>query len=197
MDSLKLLNNIMMAALRSTACMLPLIGSLAAASAPQPSASNASMSFDFMGKMTMTILLAGADTGGSSALLQVRVPPNTGPAPHVHTREDEVYVIKQGTFQFFMDGTCIEAGPGAVVYLPKGHMHTWKNISDQTGEQLMFVYPAGLEQFFREVQELGLKMPQDFDKMNELSNRKYGINYVPGYDFHAGQCKVIAAPVGR
>lgn len=48
---------------------------------------------------------------------------------------------------------------------------------------------AGLEQFFREIQELGLKMPDDFDKMNELSNKKYGINYVPGYDFHADQCK--------
>ena len=194
---MKILNNLMKAALRSTACMLAFIGSLAAAAAPQPSAPNTSKTSEFMGGITTTILLAGADTGGSSALLEVRVPPNAGPVPHIHTREDEVYVIKQGTFQFFMDGTCIQAGPGAIVYLSKGHMHAWKNISNETGEQLMFVYPAGLDQFFQEVQELGLKMPQDFDKINELSNRKYGINYVPGYDFHADQCKVIAAPVGH
>jgi mannose-6-phosphate isomerase-like protein (cupin superfamily) len=180
----------MKTALSSTVCVLPLMGSLVAAPASQPSASR---SFEFMGKMKMTILLAGSDTGGSSALLDVRVPPNTGPIPHIHAREDEIYVIKQGTFQFFMNGTCIQAGPGATVYMPKGHMHVWKNISKHTGEQLMFVYPAGLERFFREVHDLGLKMPQDFDKMNELSNRKYGVNYIQSYDFHAGTCKVIAA----
>jgi mannose-6-phosphate isomerase-like protein (cupin superfamily) len=137
--------------------------------------------------------LGGADTGSSSALLDIRIPANAGPPPHIHTREDEVYLIKQGTFQFFMDGICLQAGPGATVYMPKGHMHTFKNIAKHAGEQLLFVYPAGLEQFFREVHDLGLKMPQDFDRLNELSNDKYGINHVPGHDFHAGTCTGVAA----
>ena len=38
---------------------------------------------------------------------------NGGPPPHIHTREDEVYLVKRGTFQFFMDGICRQAGPGA------------------------------------------------------------------------------------
>ena len=59
-------------------------------------------------------------------------------------------------------------------------MHTFKNIAKDSGEQLLFVYPAGLEQFFREVHDLNLKMPQDFTKLNELSNSKYGINHVLG-----------------
>ena len=57
----------------------------------------------------------------------------------------------------------------------KDYMHTFKNIAQQAGEQLLFVYPAGLEQFFREVYDLGLKMPQDFNALNDLSNSKYGV----------------------
>jgi mannose-6-phosphate isomerase-like protein (cupin superfamily) len=146
--------------------------------------------FDFLGTQ-VTILQSGADTDGSSALLDIRVPANGGPPPHIHTREDEIYLVKSGTFQFFMDGMCRQAGPGAALYMPKAHMHSFRNIAKVTGEQLLFVYPAGLEQFFREVHDLNLKMPEDFSKLNELSNTKYGINHVPDHDFHAGVCTMV------
>jgi mannose-6-phosphate isomerase-like protein (cupin superfamily) len=165
---------------------------VAAAPAQSPPASNTSKPFDFL-DFRVTILLSGADTDRSSALLDIRVPAKAGPPPHIHTREDEVYVIKRGTFRFFMDGICLQAGPGATVYMPKGHMHTYQNIAKHTGEQLLFVYPAGLEQLFLEVHDLGLNVPQDFSKLNELSNSKYGINLVPGHDFHAGACTVVPA----
>jgi mannose-6-phosphate isomerase-like protein (cupin superfamily) len=154
--------------------------------------SPAARSFSFLGFPTK-ILMSGADTGGASALLDIQIPSNAGPPAHIHSREDEVYFIKSGTFQFLMDGVCLQAGPGTSVYMPKGHFHTFKNISNQTGEQLMFVYPAGIEQFFWEVHELNLKMPQDFQKLNELANKKYGINHVPDHDFHAGACTIIDA----
>ena len=149
-------------------------------------------SFDFLG-FNATILLSGADTGGTSAMMKIQYPANTGPPAHIHTREDEVYLIKRGTFQFFMDGVCLQAGPGDALYMPKGHTHTFKNISKHTGEHLMMIYPAGLEQFFLDVHKLGLKIPQDFAKLNELSNSKYGVNLVPGHDFKAGVCKKVGA----
>jgi len=142
---------------------------------------------------TYTILVSGAQTAGRYCLVDMLVPDGGGPPPHIHSREDEVYLIKRGTFQFFMDGICLQAEPGATVYMPKGHTHGFKNISKRAGEQLMFVYPAGLEQFFLDVHNLDLKMPRDFDKLNELSNSKYGINHLPGYDFHAGTCTVVTA----
>ena len=166
-----------------------LMACVVVASAQQPTASKAK-SFGFMGGQ-VTILQSGADTGGSSALLDIHVPANGGPPPHIHTREDEVYLVKSGTFQFFMDGMCRQAGPGATMYMPKGRMHAFKNIATVTGEQLLFVYPAGVERFFREVHDLDLKMPEDFKKLNELSNTKYGINHVPDHDFHAGACTIV------
>ena len=92
-----------------------------------------------------------------------------------------------------MDGICLQAGPGATLYMRKGHMPTFKKSAKHAGEQLLFVYPTGLDQFFRGVHDLGLKMPQDFNKRNELSNGEYGINYVPGHDFHVGACTEVNA----
>jgi mannose-6-phosphate isomerase-like protein (cupin superfamily) len=160
--------------------------------AQTPPTASPSRSFTFLGFPTK-VLVSGADTGGASALLDIQIPSNSGPPAHIHSREDEVYLIKSGTFQFLMDGVCLQAGPGASVYMPKGHFHTFKNISKQAGEQLMFVYPAGIEQFFWDVHELNVTMPQDFQKLNELANGKYGINLVPGHDFHAGTCKIVKA----
>ena len=167
-----------------------LLGLFALNGAGVAQTSPAARSFSFLGFPTK-ILISGTETGGASALLDIQIPSNAGPPAHIHSREDEVYFIKSGTFQFLMDGQCLQAGPGTSVYMAKGHFHTFKNISKQAGEQLMFVYPAGIEQFFWEVHELNLKMPQDFQKLNELSNRKYGINHVPDHDFHAGACTIV------
>jgi mannose-6-phosphate isomerase-like protein (cupin superfamily) len=161
------------------------------AATAQRAASGSHRPFDFLG-FHATILLSGADTGGTSATMRIQIPAHAGPPAHIHTREDEVYVINRGTFQFLMDGMCLQAGPGDSVYMPKGHIHTFMNVGKQAGEQLLIVYPAGLEQFFLEVHTLGLKMPEDFAKLNELSNSKYGINNLPGHDFKAGECRKVS-----
>ena len=174
----------------SSSCMLASFALTGLSLAQTPTTASASRSFSFLGFPTK-ILVSGTDSGGTSALFDIKIPGNSGPPAHIHSREDEVYLIKRGTFQFLMDGVCLQAGPGASVYMPKGHFHAFKNISKEAGEQLMFVYPAGIEQFFWELHELKLQMPQDFQKLNELGNSKYGINFVPDHDFHAGVCKVV------
>jgi len=88
---------------------------------------------------------------------------------------------------------CREAGPGGYcVYAERAHARVQEHRKSYW-EQLLFVYPAGLEQFFRDVHDLDLKMPEDFKKLNELSNTKYGINHVPDHDFHAGACTIVSA----
>jgi mannose-6-phosphate isomerase-like protein (cupin superfamily) len=164
--------------------------SLVCASPPDLAGDDSSKPFDFLG-LRANVLLSGTSTGNASALLDVTIPANVGPAPHIHTREDEVYLIKRGTFQFYMDGVCLQAGPGATLYLPKRHLHAFKNITPTEGELLLFVYPAGLDRYFREIHDLHLTMPQDRDKLFALSEEKYGITYSPGHDFHAGTCKPV------
>jgi len=42
---------------------------------------------------------------------------------HIHSREDEVYLIKSGTFQFLMDGVCLQAEPGELANTKYGINH--------------------------------------------------------------------------
>jgi mannose-6-phosphate isomerase-like protein (cupin superfamily) len=178
--------------LKMALCLVALAACSAIVSAQDTVAADASKAFDFLG-LRATILLSGAETGDASALIDVYIPASVGPGAHIHTREDEVYLIKSGTFQFFMDGICLQAGPGATLYLPKRHVHAFKNITQSSGELLLFVYPAGLDRYFREIHDLQLTMPQDRNKLFELSENKYGITYFPGHDFHAGVCRVVEA----
>ena len=74
------------ATLRLLACMTALVAWAAAASAGDSPASIASKSFDFMGGQ-MTILIAGTDTSGSSALLDTSHPGKRGSsAAHSYAR---------------------------------------------------------------------------------------------------------------
>lgn len=173
----------------SAGCTLALVVFAQSTLAQSAPAASAPRSFTFLGFPTK-VLISGADTANASALLDVQIPSKGGPPAHIHSREDEVYFIKSGTFQFFMDGVCLQAGPGTSVYMPKGHFHTFKNISKQTAEHLMFVYPAGLEQFFWQVSQMTLTLPQDFPKLNELA-KTYGMDLVPDHEFHAGPCKIL------
>ena len=50
-----------------------------------------------------TVKASGADTGGAFALIEVLVPPQSGPPPHVHSREDEAFYVLEGEFEVHVD----------------------------------------------------------------------------------------------
>jgi mannose-6-phosphate isomerase-like protein (cupin superfamily) len=50
----------------------------------------------------VTILLDGTDTGGSYTALEALIPPDGGPPPHVHAREDEGFLVVSGEVTYFL-----------------------------------------------------------------------------------------------
>jgi mannose-6-phosphate isomerase-like protein (cupin superfamily) len=49
------------------------------------------------------------------------IPPNGGPPPHIHTREDETFYVLEGNPSFWVQDHWIDAGPGDFVNIPIGH----------------------------------------------------------------------------
>src|ERR1041385_7504877 len=45
-----------------------------------------------------TVKASGRETGGAFCLIEVMVPPQSGPPPHIHQREDEAFYIIEGQF---------------------------------------------------------------------------------------------------
>lgn len=98
-----------------------------------------------------TLLLSGEQTAGQFALFDMYVSPGKGSMPHVHSREDETFIITEGQVQFWVDGKTLLAKPGDVVHAPRNIPHYFTNAADLPARMHMMIHPAGLENFFREI----------------------------------------------
>ena len=136
-----------------------------------------------------TVKASGEDTGDMFTLIEVLVPPQSGPPPHVHRREDEAFYVLEGEFEVHIDEQRLTAGAGSWVRLAKGSLHHFKNIGSKMGKMLILAAPAGLDRFFLEAgreatdtsPESGAATTQDIEKMLKVAP-KYGIEIEPPSD---------------
>jgi mannose-6-phosphate isomerase-like protein (cupin superfamily) len=91
------------------------------------------------------------ETGGAFALAEATTSPGGGPPPHIHHREDEAFYVLEGELEFMVEGETIKAGAGSFLYVPRGTLHTYRNVGTGPARYLGMVTPAGLEKFFEEV----------------------------------------------
>ena len=96
-------------------------------------------------------LATGEETDGKYATFEAIVPPGSGPPPHIHSREEESFLVLEGEMTFQLGEERIVAGEGTFLNMPVGSLHCFKNESDKTARLLISVAPAGLEQMFFEV----------------------------------------------
>jgi len=124
---------------------------------------------------TVVIKISGEETGGAYAAMEVFTETGMGPPMHRHSREDETFFVLEGEHEFSVDGQSIKAGPGTLVYAPRGTVHTFRNLSSKTGRMLVTVQPAGLEKFFAELDALP-PGPPDMSKVLPILE-KYGLEF--------------------
>ena len=99
---------------------------------------------------TLLLKLGGPETGGTLTLSLGTVPPGGGPPPHRHLAEDELFIVVSGREEFLVDGVWTPVEPGAVVYLPRGVTHTFRNAGDTPSQHWVLTTPGGFDRFFRE-----------------------------------------------
>lgn len=125
---------------------------------------------------TMTLITDGSDTDGKSATISALFPPGNGPRPHIHSREDETYVVVRGQFRFWHGPHIIDASPGTVIYMPRGETHYFRNVGTTEGEVVLTIVPAGLERLFATISRRNLTVPKDREEVQRL-DAEYGITY--------------------
>jgi mannose-6-phosphate isomerase-like protein (cupin superfamily) len=80
--------------------------------------------------------------------------PQSGAFPHVHHEEDQAFYVLEGEHEFVCDGQNFAAETGSFVYVPRGTVHSFTNVSTTPGRILVLSTPAGgTERFFFEVGE--------------------------------------------
>lgn len=104
-----------------------------------------------VGADRVTFLLTGDDTDGAFMLGLVTVEPGGGPPPHVHHREDEVFVMLQGEVEAWTPSGWQTARAGDVVFLPADVPHTYRNASNEVARFYVFANPSGFEHFYADL----------------------------------------------
>ena len=100
------------------------------------------------GNSLWEFLIPARRTDGKLSVFQTTMPEGFSPPRHIHTREDEVFVVLEGEAWFDIDGERHLAGPGTSVYLPRGVPHTFR-VKSPVARMLGIMTPGSFEQLFR------------------------------------------------
>ena len=132
-----------------------------------------------LGSIGVRFMIPGEDTGDGFSLVEHPMPPRRLAAPlHRHNREDEYSFVLEGRMGALLGDDVVEAGPGDLVYKPRGQWHTFWNAGDDECRILELIAPAGFEKFFDELVDAGGSIGAGPAKLDELSV-KYAIDFQP------------------
>jgi len=130
----------------------------------------------FVGGGSFVIKATADQTGGKFAAVEFLGPKGFGSPIHIHSDDDEFFVVLEGEVRFRLGDEDVDVGPRSFVYGPSGVAHGFTMNSD-TARVLLFFGPAGVEGFFREaaayIETLPAGEPPDPRKMGEIAAR-YG-----------------------
>jgi mannose-6-phosphate isomerase-like protein (cupin superfamily) len=134
----------------------------------------------FLGGIGVRFMIDGEDSGRGFSLVEHPMPPRALAAPlHRHNREDEYSYVVEGRMGALLGDDVLEAGPGDLVFKPRGEWHTFWNAGDEPARILEIISPAGFEGFFDELVEMGGAAQADPEAIGELCGR-YELDMDPG-----------------
>ena len=137
-----------------------------------------------LGGLGIVWKIDGAASADRFSLVEHPMSPRALAAPlHRHLREDEYSFVLAGRMGALLGDDVVEAGPGDLVFKPRDQWHTFWNAGDEPCRILEIIAPAGFEQFFQELSDMGGAIEADPDELTALGER-YGVSFqldsVPG-----------------
>lgn len=94
------------------------------------------------------ILLTSEETRGSFTMVEIIALPGGFVPKHYHHREDEMFYVLDGTFEFELDGQKHAATPGTFFHIPRKTLHGFRNVGTTNGRLLNYHTPGGFDRFF-------------------------------------------------
>jgi mannose-6-phosphate isomerase-like protein (cupin superfamily) len=126
----------------------------------------------FLGSIGVRFMIDSETTGGGFALVEHPMSAHALAAPlHRHQREDEYSYVLEGRMGALLGEDVLEAGPGDLVFKPRGEWHTFWNAGDEPCRVLEIIAPAGFERFFAELVDLGGVAQADPATLGSLCER--------------------------
>ncbi|MDG9701557.1 cupin domain-containing protein [Streptomyces sp. DH37] len=112
---------------------------------------------------TFSVLLDEDATEGKLTVGRFDVARGEAPPFHLHTREDEVFLLLKGSALVWSGEEEHELREGGIVYLPRNVPHSYRITSDRA-DLLMIATPGGIEGMFRHAgRDLRTPRPEGFE----------------------------------
>lgn len=127
--------------------------------------------------VAVDVLADSSQTGGQYTAYRCTVPPQVGPPPHRHDGFDEAFYVVSGSFELLVGDTSHTAGPGSFVFIPRGEVHTFRNVGESEGQFLGTATPGGHEMFFEDADRLSASGALTLEAVLEICARN-GIEVV-------------------
>jgi mannose-6-phosphate isomerase-like protein (cupin superfamily) len=102
----------------------------------------------WFGDALFEFLVPSAATDGQLCVFRATLPRGFAPPRHVHTREDEVFLVLEGDAAFEIDGRRLSAGAGTSVFMPRGVPHGFL-VESEVAVMLGVMVPGDFEHLFR------------------------------------------------
>ena len=123
-------------------------------------------------KLGVRFMIDGETTDGAFSLVEHPLPPRALGSPvHTHRNEDEYSYVLEGRVGVQLGDDVIEAGPGELVFKPRGVAHAFWNAGDEPARLLELISPAGFENYFRELAPLLAAEDRDEAAIGEVVAR--------------------------
>jgi mannose-6-phosphate isomerase-like protein (cupin superfamily) len=120
----------------------------------------------------LTIKADAAATGGMVGVLDYTAAPGfPGPPPHVHHETAEAFFAVEGELTLTLGDETVTLAPGGFVLVAPKTAHTFSNPGSEPVRFLGLVFPAGFEQYFRDLRDAFADGPPDPAVLGEISAR--------------------------
>ncbi len=115
----------------------------------QPILADAGAGYTFtMLGTSMRLITTGGDSGGRYTVLEQITPPGWGPPRHIHSREDEIFYVLEGSYELHVGHERRNLSAGGSAILPRGIPHGFRNILSTDSRLLCIISPGGFEEYF-------------------------------------------------
>jgi mannose-6-phosphate isomerase-like protein (cupin superfamily) len=134
----------------------------------------------FLGSIGVRFMIDGSECDERFSLVEHPMSARALAAPlHRHNNEDEYSFVLEGRMGALLGDEHLEARPGELVHKPRGQWHTFWNAGDEPCRILEIISPAGFEQFFAALVELGGVAQAPPEALGELCQR-FALDMDPG-----------------
>jgi quercetin dioxygenase-like cupin family protein len=117
-------------------------------------------------------MIEGRRSGGAFSLVEHPLPARALGSPlHTHRNEDEYSYILEGRVGLQLGDEVLVAGPGELVFKPRGVPHAFWNAGDVPARLLEIISPAAFENYFREMAPILPDVKGNHERIMQVAQR--------------------------